>query len=167
MNATADQRCRILVADDDDEVLEAFRRAFSPDPDAAEHRLLEELEQGLFGNLSPARQDPMSFDIVTCTQGQQALEAVLEALQRQCPFKIIFLDIRMPPGIDGVRTAQRIRDLDRNVTIVFITAYSDESFDTVAGLVPPPTKLLFFTKPFLAVEFVGLASKLCGHSQFP
>lgn len=162
MNASANQRCRILVADDDDGVLEAFRRAFSLDPDDAERRLLEELEQDLFGNVSPARRDPMSFEIVTCTQGQQALQAVHEALVRQCPFKIILLDIRMPPGIDGVRTAQCIRDLDRDVTIVFMTAYSDESFETVAGLVPPPTKLLFFNKPFLAIEFVGLARKLCG-----
>ena len=59
----------------------------------------------------------------------------------------MILDVRMPPGIDGVEAGCQIRALDPDVEIVFVTGYSDVPLEELQRRVPPPMKLHYFNKP--------------------
>jgi diguanylate cyclase (GGDEF)-like protein len=92
-----------------------------------------------------------------------AVAAVREAIAADAPFAIAILDMRMPPGPDGVWAAQRIRELDPAIEIVICTAYSDVDPGEIGGIVPPEEKLSYLQKPFHPHEIrqmsISLASK--------
>jgi diguanylate cyclase (GGDEF)-like protein len=91
------------------------------------------------------------------------VEAVQQSLNEDHPFAVVFLDMRMPPGRDGVWAAARIRELDPAVEIVICTAYSDVDPSEIGGIVPPEEKLSYLQKPFHAHEVrqmtIALGSK--------
>jgi FixJ family two-component response regulator len=63
----------------------------------------------------------------------------------------------MPPGIDGVEAGRRIRELDPDVEIVFVTGFSDLTMSELARRVPPPVRLHYFNKP---LSFMTLAENV-------
>jgi len=99
------------------------------------------------------------FDIVACNQGQTAIDKAIEAAEKGNPFDVVILDVRMPPGIDGVEAGSRIRELDADVEIVFVTGFSDVPLDELERRVPPPMKLHYFNKP---LSFMKLAKDVAG-----
>src|SRR6202021_1947409 len=104
-----------------------------------------------------------SFTPVFCDGAEAAVKAVREAIAAEQPFAVAFLDMRMPPGPDGVWAAARIRELDPAIEIVLCTAYSDVDPAQVGTLVPPEEKLSYLQKPFHPHEIrqmtISLASK--------
>ena len=100
---------RILVVDDDamliGEYLKCLGEDFEPDTNTS---TLGDLEKVLFGEETDDR-GAARFDVQSCNQGEAAVEAVRDAVKTGNPFSIVFLDIRMPPGIDGIEAAKRIR----------------------------------------------------------
>ena len=92
-------------------------------------------------------QSPPKFDVVSCSQGGDAIELVQEAADDGEPFDVVILDVRMPPGIDGVEAGSVIRSLDPDVEIVFVSGYSDMPLEELERRVPPPLKLHCFNKP--------------------
>jgi CheY-like chemotaxis protein len=154
--------CRVLVVDDDEDILEEFRQAFTEQVSSDEAAALSDLEAELFG--APAAQEQrLQFELVTCTQGEQAVAAVTRACAENRPFAIAFLDVRMPPGIDGVRAAKQIRRIDPRLPIVFVTAYADTRPEQLQHQVPPSDKVQYFRKPFQVTDFVRLATEICTH----
>jgi len=87
------------------------------------------------------------FDIVACRQGDDAVCKVRSAAERGKPFDVVILDVRMPPGIDGVEAGCRIRKIDPDVEIVFVTGFSDVPLEELQRRVPPPMRLHYFNKP--------------------
>ena len=85
-----------------------------------------------------------------------------QSVREARPFAIAFLDVRMPPGPDGVYAAERIRMLDSEVNIVFVTGYSDTPLEQIASRVPPADKLLYLQKPLQSSELKQLAQALSG-----
>jgi CheY-like chemotaxis protein len=94
------------------------------------------------------------FEVVTCNQGNDAVTLATETADGGCPFDVVILDVRMPPGIDGVEAGCQIRRLDPNVEIIFVTGFSDVPKDELELRVPPPVKLHYFNKP---LSFARLA----------
>ncbi len=90
----------------------------------------------------------------SCKQGDDAITLAKEAATDGQPFDVVILDIRMPPGIDGVEAGSQIRELDPDVEIVFVTGYSDVPRDELERRVPPPMRLHYFNKP---ISFMKLA----------
>ena len=78
----------------------------------------------------------VTFDPVFCDGAESAVAAVREALAANNPFAVAFLDMRMPPGPDGVWAAARIRELDPAIEIAVCTAYSDVDPGEIGGIVP-------------------------------
>ena len=105
----------------------------------------------------------MPFAPVFCAGAEAAVAAVRDALAAEEPFAVAFLDMRMPPGPDGVWAAARIRELDPAIEIVVCTAYSDIDPRDIGGMVPPEEKLSYLQKPFHPHEIrqmtISLASK--------
>jgi len=58
------------------------------------------------------------YDVITAANGSEALEIITKS-----PVDIIFLDMHMPV-MDGVQTLKKIRELDKDVPVIIITAYA-------------------------------------------
>lgn len=156
--AREDDSIRVLIADDDEHILECYREAFSG-ADTTEHmRALDALDAELFNDEAEIPAAP-TFEIVSCSQGQEAIDAAKEAANDGQPFDVVILDVRMPPGIDGVEAGSRIREMDPDVEIVFVTGFSDIPREELERRVPPPMKLHYFNKP---LSFMKLAQDVAG-----
>ena len=141
-----DNEIRVLIADDDEHILQAYREAFSDTTSTQQMRTLNALAAELF-DPGQADNDEPHFDVVACSQGDDAISLAEEAANDGQPFDVVILDVRMPPGIDGVEAGSRIRQLDPDVEIVFVTGYSDVPLEELQRRVPPPMKLHYFNKP--------------------
>lgn len=144
---------KVLIADDDEHILDAYRDAFTEPESTREMRALDALAAELFDPDDAPETDPR-FDVVACNQGDDAVTLAKQAANDGQPFDVVILDVRMPPGIDGVEAGSKIRKLDPDVEIVFVTGYSDVPLAELQRRVPPPMKLHYFSKP---VSFNQLA----------
>ncbi|MDX1405151.1 MAG: response regulator [Woeseiaceae bacterium] len=154
MNAQAQENSiRILIADDDEYILDCYREAFG-DIDISDNlRTLDALDAELFDSDTDIVDAP-KFSVVACKQGDDAINLAKEAANDGNPFDVVILDVRMPPGIDGVEAGSAIRKLDPDVEIVFVTGYSDVPREELERRVPPPMRLHYFNKP---ISFIKLA----------
>ena len=155
---TNDDSIRVLIADDDEHILECYREAFGDSEETDYIKALDALDAELFDVDNEVEETPR-FDIVACSQGQTAIDKAIEAAENGNPFDVVILDVRMPPGIDGVEAGSRIRQLDADVEIVFVTGFSDVPLDELERRVPPPMKLHYFNKP---LSFMKLAKDVAG-----
>ncbi len=116
-------------------------------------KALNALDAELFDAHTETKEAP-KFDVVACRQGDDAINLAKEAANDGHPFDVVILDVRMPPGIDGVEAGSQIRALDPDVEIVFVTGYSDVEREELERRVPPPMRLHYFNKP---ISFMKLA----------
>lgn len=153
---------RILVVDDDQMLIDEYVRCLGEDFDE-DHAAttFSDLEKVLFGE-DTNEQGAARFDVESQNQGEAAVEAVKAAIGRGEAFSIVFLDIRMPPGMDGIEAARQIRELDPNVNIVIVTGSVGLEPENLGTEIPPADKIFFFKKPFHALECRQLAAALCG-----
>lgn len=148
---------RVLIVDDEDALRRAYQDALSPMP--ARNSTTSALEAELFGASAPENEGPR-YEITSCAQGEDAVVLVQEALAAGRPFGVAFIDIRMPPGIDGVETAFRIRQIDPHVNIVIVTGFSDIDVPEIAARVKPADKLFYMSKPLQVAEIRQQAAAL-------
>lgn len=153
MNARQEDSIRVLIADDDERILECYREAFGDNGSTDFMKALDCLEAELFDPETDIVDAPR-FEVVACNQGGDAISLAQEATRAGRPFDVIILDVRMPPGIDGVEAGSRIRKFDPNVEIIFVSGFSDVARDELERRVPPPMKLHYFNKP---LSFMQLA----------
>lgn len=147
------QSIRVLIADDDEYVLECYREAFGEPESTREMRVLDALSAELF-DIDDSVEDAPRFEVTACSQGSDAISLAEEAANDGHPFDVVILDVRMPPGIDGVEAGSQIRTLDPDVDIVFVSGYSDIPLEELQRRVPPPMRLHYFSKP---ISFSQLA----------
>ncbi len=150
---------RILIIDDDPEIQSAYRMvlALEDQQGRTANALLAELVSSSQG---AAADDTPRFDLDFAAQGSEGVAMAESAHNNSHPFAAAFIDIRMPPGYDGMETAARIRKIDPDVEIVIVTAYSDRSREEIVRAVGVPDKLLFLRKPFDPEELIQLALSL-------
>ena len=137
---------RVLIADDDELVLDCYRNAFNENESSRHEETIVELEAELFDPAADTVAQP-KFEVVACTQGDDAISLAEEAANDGSPFDVVILDVRMPPGIDGVETGSRIRAMDPEIEIVFVSGFSDVPIEELQRRVPPMIKLHYFNKP--------------------
>lgn len=148
---------RILVIDDNSAIHDDFRKIFGTGRKAED--LLAESEAALFGDVVENAGQP-TFQIDSAYQGQEGLERVCKALAEGQPYEMAFVDVRMPPGWDGVETTSRIWEHDPDLQIVICTAYSDHSWDEMLERLGRSDRLLILKKPFDNIEVLQLANAL-------
>jgi signal transduction histidine kinase len=149
---------RILLVDDEPKILQELQKVLAPS-ETTSHELIE-LESRLFGDSGKNPSGSKAYDVHCCCQGDEAVKAVKKAVEENNPFAVAFLDIRMPPGPDGVWTAENIRKLDPNLQIVMMTGYSDFDISEIAHRIPPEDKLLYMQKPVHSYEIRQFALAL-------
>ena len=150
---------RIIVIDDSLDIWQAYTDVLGNREEYAnDSGHLQELLEEIDGQQV---QDPF-FELLFADQGEKGYGLVEQALGEDRPFAVAFIDIRMPPGWDGMETAAKIRAIDPELEIVIVTAYSDRSRREIVRTVGTPEKLLFLRKPFDPDELYQLALSLCG-----
>jgi len=154
---------RILLVDDEPLILDELGKVLSPSEES--NTELNELENRLFNNSKTNRRKAASYNVCCCRQGDEAIHEVEEAIKKNEPFAVAFIDIRMPPGPDGVSTAEEIRKLDPNIQIVMMTGYSDFDISEIAHRIPPEDKLLYMQKPIHSQEIRQFALALAAKWQ--
>src|ERR1017187_4328059 len=152
-----DKNRRLLVIDDNRSIHDDFRKILSPTP--AKASALDITELAVFGRLTEVIQQ-IRFEVDSAYQGQEGVLLVKQALEAGRPYALAFVDVRMPPGWDGVETTQRIWAIDPNIQIVICTAYSDYSWDEMFEKIGNCDGLVILKKPFDTVEALQLAYAL-------
>lgn len=152
---------RILIVDDEPGMHESYRQCFKR-AGGGQDNALDTMAAELFGaDDAPVAADvPASFDTTHCMQGAEGVEAVAAGLARGERFAVAFIDVRMPPGIDGKETAKRIRALDPDINLVIVTGFSDFSPLEISRAAGPADKIFYIAKPFQAEEVVQTATAL-------
>ena len=151
---------RILIVDDEPAMHDSYRRSFAPVAGAGGD-MLGAMAAELFGDDDLVDTDPQTaFALTHCLQGLDAVAMVEAALRDGDPFAVAFIDIRMPPGIDGKETARRIRALDPEINLVIVTGYSDFSPLDISKAAGPPDKIFYIAKPFEVAEVTQTATAL-------
>jgi two-component system NtrC family sensor kinase len=146
---------RILIIDDTPAIHQDFRKVLGTMRPTTH---LEADEHALFGDKGPEAA-PEGYEIDTALQGQEGLEMVLRAASAKRPYAVVFVDMRMPPGWDGVETIERVLRVTPRVELCICSAYSDYSWHEVIRRVGRPG-LRMLRKPFDTYELLTLAAEL-------
>ena len=152
----SDTPARILVVDDNPEIHNDFKKILS-NPESVD-RNFSELAK-LFGD-SSVDVAGLSVEIESAFQGEQAIEMVRQSVRDGKPYSLAFVDVRMPPGLDGVRTTQRLWEIDPEIQVVICSAYSDYSWQEIVHQLKHSDQFLILKKPFESIEVRQLANAL-------
>ncbi len=157
MNLETDQNRRILLIDDNKAIHEDFRKILVRSKNGA--NTLAEAEAALFGD-EPKPVDLTDFQIDSAFQGQEGLEMIEQSLRDNRPYAMAFVDVRMPPGWDGVETTAQIWKKYPDLQVVICTAYSDYSWEEMLKKLDHSDRFIILKKPFDNIEVLQLASSL-------
>lgn len=144
---------RVLVVDDEAEIRNSYLTILS-----AHRQQMNSRADNLFVAERDKTEQSSGFEVVAVDQGEVAIDEARAALEREEPYAVAFIDMRMPPGIDGLETAKALRVLDERIYIVFVTAFADRSIDELDEVLEHDTLLL--RKPFVSEEIFQLARNL-------
>jgi signal transduction histidine kinase len=148
---------RILLIDDNPAIHEDFKKILceSGEKDTQLHDAMA----GFFGTTRRESERPR-FQLVSAFQGQEAHEKVKESLAEDRPYAMAFVDVRMPPGWDGIETIARMWEVDPRLQVVVCTAYADYSWDQMIAKLGHSDRLLILKKPFDPLEVQQIATAL-------
>ena len=149
---------RMLVVDDNQDIHKDFRKIFCANSGGRER--LNDDEAFLFDEKSNGQSAALKYELDSAFQGQEALEIVRRAVADDCPYPMAFVDVRMPPGWDGVETVTKLWEVDPDLQVVICTAYSDYSWDEMTAKLGHTDQLVILKKPFDNVEVLQLANAM-------
>ncbi len=158
MPPSSEKNRRILIIDDNHAIHEDFAKILRGRDGAQQG--LDALESELFGDSSAPKFTAQEYILESAMQGLDGVEMVRESLEKGEPYALAFVDIRMPPGIDGVETLEQIWKIDPHLHAVICTAYSDYSWEEMMGRLGMSDRLLILKKPFDNIEVRQLAATL-------
>ena len=148
---------RILIIDDNRDIHRDFRKVIGAELDDAGSMAAAEL--AILGESAPSRVRH-AFEIDSAFQGQEGVARVRQALDEGRPYALAFVDLRMPPGWDGLQTIERLWAIDPDVQVVICSAHSDYDWSDVVSRLDNSDKLLVIKKPFEAIEVIQSANAL-------
>lgn len=151
-------RRRILVIDDNESIHADFRKIFEPEERPAG---LMRAKAALFGKaVAPESAARPRFELDCAQQGQEGLRMVQAAWAAGDPYQVAFVDMRMPPGWDGLETIRHIWQADAEIQVVICTAFSDHDIDEINTVLGYSDRLLVINKPFDRAEVIQAANAL-------
>jgi two-component system, NtrC family, sensor kinase len=148
---------RVLVVDDNAAIHADFKKILCPV--TGDQASLDAAEASIFGEAS-TQAGPEGFEVDSAFQGQEGFALVQKSLAQGQPYAMVFMDVRMPPGWDGIETTARIWEIDPHIQIIICTAYSDYSWDEMIKRLGISDRLVILKKPFDNVEVIQLAHAL-------
>lgn len=163
----------VLIIDDNHSLHRDYNAVLCPEQYHEDDEKLNELEEILLGknesNAKPSRE--RNFKLQSAFQGEEAAEIVQRHLAKSIHYPIAFVDMRMPPGWDGLETIKKLRAIDPKMRFVIVTAYSDHSEEEIEEELGRETPVTIAYKPFepiqlymMTVEIVTEWNNLYGSS---
>lgn len=147
---------RILTIDDNEAIHGDFRKILAP---AGAPSKLSAAKSMLFGG-TDLSEPGARFEVDAALQGEEGLKRVQEALSAGRSYSVAFVDMRMPPGWDGLHTIQHLWEADPDLQVVICSAFSDYSWDEISAKLGLTDRLLILKKPFDPAEVLQLATAL-------
>jgi diguanylate cyclase len=146
---------RLLMIDDNPAIHEDYRKILA----GREHTSSSAAEAALFGAPQATVSRP-TFDLDSALQGREGVELARRALAEGRPYAVAFVDMRMPPGWDGLETIENLWKVDPEVQVVICSAYSDYDWMQLLERLGRSDKLIVIKKPFEPIEILQSASAL-------
>ena len=151
---------RVLIVDDNQNIHDDYRKILDwKSSSRHDHAALASFFDGPTEESSEPV-DPFEIQIDSALQGQQGLEMVKQAITEDYPYSLAFVDIRMPPGWDGLKTVGELWKVDPDLQVVICSAYSDNRFEDIHEKFGRSDSLLILKKPFDAIEVYQIAVAL-------
>lgn len=147
---------RVLVVDDNEAIHRDFEKILTDD----DRSDLDKLRAEVFEDSSVPARNERAYNMDFALQGEEGCEKVRIALAEGRPYSLAFVDMRMPPGWDGMETIKKLWELDEDLQVVVCTAYSDYSWQRLNHQAKRSDRLLILKKPFDVVEVKQLAAAL-------
>lgn len=141
----------ILIIDDQSAIHEDYRKILGKQA-ATSSTALGKAAADLFGDDPSTLVDWEGFELHSAFQGQEGFELVKRSIAQRRPYAMAFVDIRMPPGWDGIETVRRIWEVDPEILIVICSAYSDYSWQEMVRDLGRSDRYLILKKPFDNIE---------------
>lgn len=168
--SSSSQRKKILICDDNESIHEDFRFTLGYSESRTKKKeianklsaLIDDLDESATPNSSEDRLKEIEYDLDFAKQGEEAIHKVVNAEKNNSPYALIFMDIRMPPGIDGIQTIKLLRKDYPHLEFVICTAFSDYNWDEISKEIGYTDKVLFITKPFdpTAIKQIALSQTM-------
>ena len=155
MEFKQDWNYRILVVDDQREIHQDFEEMLTPG-------LTGSSTDELAAAFAPEVDESFlpKFQLLHARSGSEAYDIVKTAIETAEPIAVAYIDIRMPPGMDGIETTRRIRAIDANIEVVLMSAYTDKSLGEIVHEMQLLHKLLYIRKPFAREEIQQITLSL-------
>ncbi len=158
-NGKKDMVHRVLIIDDNPDIHKDFQTILLEGDDSTELDALR--VEVLGGNAGESMlKSKSTYELDFATQGKEGNEKIKQALSENHPYKLVFVDMRMPPGWNGLETIEHIWKTDPNIQVVICTAYSDHSWEEITERLGKTENMLILKKPFDSAEVAQLASAL-------
>ena len=141
---------RVLVIDDNRAIHDDFKKILCP----------LKIQPFPWEDDLRSKPKPLEFELTSAYQGEEGLAFVQEALRAARPFAVAFVDMRMPPGWDGMETASRLWEADPDLQIIICTAYADYSWNEILTNLGRSDRLLILKKPFDVIEVRQMANAM-------
>ncbi len=146
---------RLLMIDDNPAIHEDYRKILTGCDDTQ----ISAAESALFGEPQSTVSRP-TFDVDSAMQGRDGVELARRALVEGRPYSVAFVDMRMPPGWDGLETIENLWKVDPEIQVVVCSAYSDYDWMELLARLGHSDKLIVIKKPFEPIEILQSASAL-------
>jgi diguanylate cyclase len=150
---------RVLVIDDNLAIHADFLKVLKTSEEQAVQDEFAAAEAALFGEATEKSERPV-FRVDSAQQGQEGVEKVRRALEEGCPYSMAFVDMRMPPGWDGLETIEHLWAVDPHVQIVICSAHADYDWTEIVRRLGQSDQLLVLRKPFEPIEVLQCAASL-------
>ncbi len=148
---------KILVIDDNPSIHHDFIKILTAPNSMSQ---LDELSLKMFGKKHTDEISLPDFVIDTASQGKEGIDYVKKSVAEGQPYSLAFVDIRMPPGWDGIETIKQIWEIDKDIQVVICTAYSDYTWEETVANLGKTDNLLILKKPFDNISVRQLACAL-------
>jgi diguanylate cyclase (GGDEF)-like protein len=151
---------RVLLIDDNASIHGDFRKVLSADAEDGAQETLARLEADLFGEAAKTAGARPNFSVDSAYQGKEGVAMVRAALDRGQPYAMAFVDMRMPPGWDGLQTIEELWKVDPELQVVICSAHTDYDWSEVVERLNHSDKLLVLRKPAEPIEVLQCATAL-------
>lgn len=160
-----DRILNIMIVDDNPAIHQDFIKVLTFENKESSVDAMDEILFSDSAELSKLHPDTTSqnlptFSFDTATQGNEAVKKVQSAINQGKRYALAFIDMRMPPGWDGIETIKRMWAIDKDIQIVICTAYSDYSWEKTIQNLGVEDNYLILKKPFDTIVVRQLACSL-------
>ncbi len=150
---------RLLIVDDNAAIHQDFRKVLAVQPEHAAQSALDQLEADIFGPSAQVAIRP-EFEIDSAYQGQEGVAMARDAIAAGRPYAMAFIDMRMPPGWDGLETIVQLWGVDPDIQVVICSAHTDYDWTEVVQRLGHSDRLLVLRKPAEPIEVLQCATAL-------